>query len=151
MIDVISEIDNLIETTSFLIDSFPEQIPQKEDKRYLDVEEYFQMHRTEINKKLTNILLKLYCYYDFLISLGDEVIENPAPSQLVSLINHCFEGEWRSRDYINVILPECHSMIILNGDDLYMTLYNPDERLKGIIFSLVHAEGLFLYKAHREP
>lgn len=94
---------------------------------------------------------KILLYYDFLISAGDDVIENPAPSQLVSLIDHCFEGEWRSRDYINVILPECHSMIILNGDDLYMTLYNPDEQLKDIVFSLVHAEGLFFYKAHREP
>ena len=44
-----------------------------------------------------------------------------------------------------------HSMIILNGDDLCMTLYNPDEQLKDIVFSLVHAEGLFFYKAHREP
>lgn len=147
MIDVISEIDNLIETTPFLIDIFPEQIPPKEDKRYFDIEEYFQMHRTEFNKKLTHILLKLYCYYDFLISAEDAIIENPTPSQLLSLINHCFEGEWRSRDYINVILPECHSMIILNGDDLYMTLYNPDERLKGLISSLVYAEGLFFYKA----
>ena len=151
MIDVISEIDYLIEKTPFLIDIFPEQIPPKADNRYFEIEDYFQSHRAELNGKLTNILLKLYCYYDFLISAGDNVIENPAPSQLVSLIDHCFEGEWRSRDYINVILPECHSMIILNGDDLYMTLYNPDEQLKDIVFSLVHAEGLFFYKAHREP
>lgn len=149
MIDVISEIDHLIETTPFLIDIFPEQIPQKENNRYLDIEGYFQVHRDEFNKKLTNILLKLYCYYDFLISAGDDVIENPAISQLVSLIDRCFEGEPRSRDYINIILPECHSMIILNGDDLYMTLYNPDERLKGLISSLVHTEGLFFYEAYR--
>ena len=148
MINVISEIDHLIETTPFLVDIFPEQISKKEE-RYFDIEGYFEVHRTEFNKKLTNILLKLYCYYDFLISAGNDVIENPAVSQLVSLIDRCFEGEPRSRDYINVILPECHSMIILNGDDLYMTLYNPDERLKGLISSLVHAEGLFFYEAYR--
>ena len=101
-------------------------------------------------KKLTNILLKLYCYQDFLISAGDAVIENPAPGQLTDLIDHCFEGEWRSREYINVILPECHSMIILNGDDLYMTLYDPEERLTDLVSSLAHAEGLFFYKARRE-
>ena len=151
MLDVISEIDLLIEKTSFLIDIFPERIPPKADNRYFEIEEYFQGQRAELNRKWTNILLKLYCYYDYLISAGDVVLENPAPSKLVSLIERCFEGEWRSRDYINVILPECHSMIILNGDDLYMTLYNPDERLKDIIFRLVHAEGLFFYKAHREP
>ena len=151
MIDVISEIDHLIEKTQFLIDIFPKQIPPKADNRYFEIEDYFQSHRAELNRKLTNILLKLYCYNDFLISAGDDMIENPAPSQLVSLIDHCFEGEWRSRDYINVILPKCHSMIILNGDDLCMTLYNPDEQLKDIVFSLVHAEGLFFYKAHREP
>lgn len=77
------------------------------------------------------------------------MIENPAPSRLVSLIGHCFEGECGTRAYINVILPECHSMIILNGDDLYMTLYNPDERLKRLISSLARAEGLFFYEAHK--
>ena len=59
MIDVISEIDRLIEKPHFLIDIFPEQIPPKADNRYLEMEEYFQRHRAELNRKLTNILLKL--------------------------------------------------------------------------------------------
>lgn len=151
MFDVISEMDALIETTPFFIDIFPEQIPAKNHKRYFEVEEYFQTHRTAFNQKLTRILLKLYCYYDFWVSAEDDVIENPAPSQLVSLIGHCFEGPWRSRDYINVMVPECRSMVILNGDDLYMTLYDPDERLRDLVSGLAHAEGLFFYRAHREP
>ena len=37
-------------------------------------------------------------------------------------------------------------MIILNGDDLYMMLYNPDDELKALVKELAHSEGLFFTK-----
>ncbi len=40
-------------------------------------------------------------------------------------------------------------MIILNGDDLYMMLYNPDDELKALVKELAHSEGLFFYEAQR--
>ena len=144
--DIISKIDELIELPSFLIDIFPKDVPRKNANRYFDVEEYFQ-HQGQHSEKFVRILLTLYCYYDFVVSAQEEVMENPTPNQLVCLINHCFEGEYRSRDYINIILPECNSMMILNGDDLYMILKNPDERLKELVSDLAHAEGLFFYQA----
>lgn len=148
--DVISKIDELIEGPVYRIDIFPDTAPQKSDSRYFEVEKFFQHDRTEIDRKLTNILLKLYCYYDFWISAWQsehEVFENPDAGQLTSLIKHCFAGEWKSRDYINIILPECNSMIILNGDDLYMGVYHPSECLKGLIRELAQSEGLFFCKA----
>lgn len=64
-------------------------------------------------------------------------------------IERCFDGEPRKRDYINIILPRVNAMIILNGDDLYMMLYNPDDELKALVKELAHSEGLFFYEAQR--
>ncbi len=48
---------------------------------------------------------------------------------------------------MNIILPGCDAMMILNGDDLYMILCNPDQRLRELAAQLADAEGLFFYKA----
>lgn len=151
--DVISKIDELIEGPVYLVDIFPSTVLPKADNRYFEVEEFFQHNREEIDRKFTSILLKLYCYYDFWISAWrseHEVFENPDLGQLTSLIKRCFSGEWKSREYINIILPECNSMIILNGDDLYMGVYNPSEFLKSLILELAQSEGLFFRKASED-
>lgn len=147
MDDIISKIDELIEKTCYLIDIFPCTVPETPDRRYFMVEEYFQKNRTEWNRKFCNLLLKLYCYYDFWVSAGEKLVKNPEPDLLAEWIWHCFEGDWRKRDYINIILPACNAMLILNGDDLYMTLYNPDKQLLDMISQLAGAEGFWVYKA----
>ena len=147
MSDIIAKIDELIENPCYLIDIFPYTVPKTLNKRYVAIEEYFQKNRKEWNGKFCSLLLKLYCYYDFWVSAGEKLAKNPEPNLLTKWIQHCFEGDWRERDYINIILPDGNAMLILNGDDLYMRLYNPDEQLKNLISQLTKAEGFFFYKA----
>ena len=146
MLNIVSRIDELLEKPRYLIDIFPRTVPETQDRRYFLVEEYLQNSRTEINEKFKRLLLKLYCYYDFWVSAGEKCSKNPEPGLLAEWICHCFEGDWRERDYINIILPDCNAMIILNGDDLYMTVYNPNHQLEELIVQLAGAEGLFFYK-----
>lgn len=148
--DINSRIDELIEKPRWLIDIFPRSIPPGDVGRYLAVEERFQRHRKGINRRFSNLLLKLYCYYDFAVSHSDGCVEDPSPKKLLRLIERCFEGEPRQRDYINILLPRAGAMIILNGDDLYMTMYGPDDELKALTAELAHAEGLFFYEAPRD-
>lgn len=147
MDDILTKIDDLIEKPHYLIDIFPRTVPETPDRRYFAVEEYFQKNRMDWNKKFCNLLLKLYCYYDFWVSAGEKLVKNPEPDLLAGWIWHCFEGDWRERDYINIILPDCNAMVILNGDDLYMILYNPDKQLMDIVTQLAGAEGFFVYPA----
>ena len=147
MVDIISKIDELLEKPCYLIDMFPSTVPKAADQRYFDVEEYFQNHREALDEKFCRILLKLYCYHDFWISAGNENMKNPSVNQLVELIRHCFAGSWKNRDDINIILPGCDAMVILNGDDLYMILCNPDPPLQKLVSQLAAAEGLFFYQA----
>lgn len=147
--DINSCIDELIEQPLWLIDILPRTVPPAAAERHQAVEEYFQRHRKGIDRRFTNLLLKLYCYYDFAVSHSDGCVENPSPKKLVRLIEHCLEGEPRQRDYINIMLPRADAMIILNGDDLYMMLYGPDDELKALTGQLARAEGLFFYEAPR--
>ena len=150
---VISKIDELIKGPVYLVNIFPDTVPSKPDNRYFEIENFLQNNREEIDRKFMSILLKLYCYYNFWISawlLEHEAFENPDLSQLISLIKRCFVGKWKSREYINIILPECDSMIILNGDDLYVSVYHPSEHLKSLISDLSQSEGLFFRKVPEE-
>ncbi len=147
MADMISKIDELIAKPCYLIDIFPYTVPETADRRYFMVEEYFQRNRQEWNEKFRRLLLKLYCYYDFWCLFGEELAENPKPDLLAEWIGHCVEGDWKERDHINIILPACNAMMILNGDDLYMSVYNPDGQLMDLISQLAAAEGFFFYEA----
>lgn len=147
MDDIISKIDELIEKPCYLIDIFPYTVPTAAGRRYFAIEEYFQANRREWDEKFRRLLLKLYCYYDFWVSFGEESAKNPEPHLFAGWIQECFKGNWRERDYMNIILPECNAMVILNGDDLYLRLYNPDKRLMELVSQLAGAEGFFFYKA----
>lgn len=151
MTDIIEKIDELIGKPRYLIDIFPGTVPQTDDRRYFEIEEIFQQNRKELNEKFCRIILKLYCYYDFWVSAGDGSVKNPRPEQLVQWVYRCFAGDWRERDYINIILPACDAMVVLNGDDLYMILCNPDRQLMELVPRLAGAEGLFFYKAPESP
>lgn len=137
-------IEELMEKKAYLIDIFPKAVPRKADNRYFAVEKFFQQNRSELERKLTAIILKLYCYYDLTVVIDDSITENPQVEELTVLLKKCFSGEL---GYINIFLPECEAMLSLNYGDLYMTAYNVSGKLKELLSQLVNAEGLFFYEA----
>ncbi len=142
--ELIDRIDALVDKKAYLIDKFPKTVPQKADNRYFAVEKYFQQNRSEFERKLTAIILKLYCYYDLTVVIDDNITENPQAEELTVLLEKCFNGEL---GYINIVLPECEAMLSLSYGDLYMTAYNVSGELKNLLAQLVNAEGLFFYAA----
>lgn len=143
-LELSDRIDALMDKKAYLIDIFPKTVPQKTDNRYFAVEKYFQQNRVEFERKLTAVILKLYCYYDLTIVIEDGITENPQAEELIVLLEECFSGELR---YINIVLPECEAMLSLNYGDLYMTAYNVSGELIELLAQLVSAEGLFFYEA----
>ncbi len=136
-------IDALIDKNTYLIDIFPKTVPRKADNRYFAVEKYFQQNRSEFERKLTAIILKLYCYYDFTVITEDSAAENPQAEELLVLLKKCFGGDI---GYINIIMPECDAMLSLSSGDLYMTAYNVSGELKDMLSQLACSEGLFFYE-----
>lgn len=146
--DILSRIETLIEKSAFLIDIFPKTIPQREDNRYFVIEKYFQNRRTETDQKFLNILLKLYCYYNFIINYTPEkLLENTSPDQVLAFLDSFVMGKNQITDFLNIFLPECDALLVLNRNDLYITVYNPDSHLKKLLSQLAYSEGLFFYKA----
>lgn len=142
--ELIDRIDALMDKKAYLIDIFPKTVPQKADNRFFAVEKYFHQNRSELERKLIAVILKLYCYYDFTVVIEDNITDNPQVDVLTVLLKKCFSGEL---GYINIVLPECEAMLALNYGDLYMTAYNVSGELMELLAQLVNAEGLFFYEA----
>ena len=137
MDNILSKIDGLLEKPCYLIDIFPRTVPETPDRRYFAVEEIFQRSRPELVERFCRILLKLYCYYDFLLVDGAACTENPAPAALLE----------RAAGDLTLLLPVCGALVMLSGDDLYLRVYHPDRRLAELLAQLAGAEGLFFYRA----
>ncbi len=137
-------IEELLDKRPHLIDIFPRRVPQKADDRYFAAEKYFQQNRADLDRKLTNIILKLYCYYDMTAVTADNSVKDPDVSELVTLLYSCFSG---GVGYVNILLPEHEILLTLNSDDLYMAVYNAQGEAAELISQLVSAEGLFFREA----
>lgn len=136
-------IEQLFDKNAYLIDIFPERVPEKSDGRYFDVERYFQQNRSCIDRSFINVILKLYCYCDVIAVTQDGKYECPETEKLIDMLERCLCGE---TGFVNMFLPEYDALIALNRDDLYMTVYNADGKLVELIARLVSAEGLFFYE-----
>ncbi len=141
--EIPSRIEELLERPWWVIDLLPYQVPEESLGQYFAIEEYFL--KDPQNKRLrqcfVQILLKLNCYYDFLIYRNDEIIRNPSPEQLEEMI-------LQNTDIVDIILEE--AMIVVRYDDTYMTVYDPDEKLLNILKPLATSNGLFLWKPDQE-
>ena len=137
----------LLNKPYWVIDILPEQVPEDSAGRYFAIEHYFlqQPGITDIHNRFTAVLLKLNCYYDFLVCLSDQEqqICNPEPERLVSWIN-------AEQKDLCILLAGENVLITLNHDDTCMTVYNPSEALINRIRSLATVHGLFLWQPNRE-
>ncbi|MBO4827602.1 MAG: hypothetical protein J5506_10310 [Prevotella sp.] len=143
-------IDDYLEKPCWVIDILPKQVPANSPGQYFRVEKFFlcQPQADAICRKFINLLVKLNCYYDLEVCrLNNQTTTNPAPEDL---------AEWMlERKLIYVLLAPCppvegeseeRAMIGFQGDDHYMTLYNPNAELLELVRLLAASEGLFVWK-----
>ena len=139
-------LETLLNKPYWVIDIFPEQVPENSAGQYFAIEQYYlQSGITDIHRRFAAVLLKLNCYSDFLVCLPDQEqqICNPEPERLVSWINA------EQKDLCIVLAGE-DILITLNHDDTYMTVYNPSESLINRIRNLAMAHGLFFWQPNQE-
>ena len=133
--------ESLMEKPYWVIDILPEQIPGERAERYFAAEKYWLQSPalTDIRQRFTDVLLKLNCYSDYQVCFADadQYVCNPAPELLASWI-------LTGKEDLCIVLPGEDSLITLNHDDLYMTVYHPSEKLLDRIRQLVSSSGLFL-------
>ncbi len=128
-------IDELLQTSYWIIDILPEQVAVNSPGQYFTIEKYYlsEPRFTAIKQKHIDLILKLNCYRD--ISLDEERTINPAPERIAD--------EMRRR-YVYIMTDD--AMILSEPDDTHMTIFNPDEKLLELIKRIAAGEGLFVWK-----
>ncbi len=142
-------IDDYLEMPYWIIDILPRRVSKEDGGRYFKVEEYFLKHPevSQLRQKFCNILLKLNCYYDIHVCHDTESWQkNPEPADLVRMVTMCMSEERANSCPLYILIPATDTMIGINGDDTYMTLYHPTEELLQLLRLLVTTEGLFLWQ-----
>ena len=133
--EVKKTVEDLLQSSYWIIDILPSQVPEDSPGQFFSVEEYFlQGDRIEeIKQKHIDLVLKLNCYRD--ISISDETVVNPLPQH--------FADEMKKR-VLYIMLGE--SMILSEPDDTHLTVFNPDSQLLELIRQIASGEGLFVWK-----
>ena len=130
------QIECLLKKSFWVVDFLPEQVSAERSKQYFAVEEFCGKGRyiNQLYQKFTYLVIKLSCYFD--------IDGNPSPKIIFESVNGC-----TTNGYANFLFADEDVLVTLNGGDLYMTVYNPNERFLHLLRSLVASEGLFLRKS----
>ena len=136
-------IDDFFDKEFWVVDFLPKQVPENADGRFFSVEQYYlEPYRYAVlREQFSEILLKLYCYYDLQLFVDDdsEGIANPDPELLASHIKD-------NQGNLCILIGASEGLITLSRDDTHMTVYAPSEDLLELIRMLADAVGLFVWK-----
>ncbi len=155
--DVSSLIDDLINKPYWIVDILPERVPEDSPGQYFAVEQYYlaDLQRTAIHRKYAEMILKLNCYFDIIVSTdagnpweenpdSDADIsweKNPTPERLADLITNI-----DPTGTIYVLFKEENTLIVINGDDTYMTVCNPSREILNKLQQLAVGEGVYIWR-----
>ena len=135
-------VDTLMEKPYVLIDVLPKQVPAESPGRYFTVEKYFLTKIDTLCRKFAEVLIRLNCYRDLLVSTdGEAWNEDFSPEDLI----RSFEDAASAHSPLFILIRPADALIGFSGDDHYITLYNPDAELVDLTRSLASAEGLFVW------
>lgn len=131
-------LEALLEKPYAVVDILPKQVPADSPGQYFAVEDWYLQHIGALRQKYAHVLLKLNCYYDFCLVSETEERINPAPEILLDAVMH-------NTGTLNILTGPDISLITLNHNDTYMTVYDPSDELKDLLAKLALSEGLFLW------
>jgi hypothetical protein len=136
-------IEAFFEKEYWVVDFLPKQVPENGGGMFFSVEQYYLEHSryAVLREQFSDILLKLYCYYDLRLFMDDETegFLNPNPELLAS---HIMDNQHN----LCILIGASEALITLGRDDTNLTVYAPSENLLELIRMLAGAVGLFVWK-----
>jgi len=140
-------LDDFFDKAYWVVDFLPKQVPENAGGRFFSVEQYYlePSRYAVLREQFSDILLKLYCYYDLWLFVNDDTedIANPEPELLASHIKD-------NQGNLCMLIGASEALITLGRDDTNMTVYAPSEDLLELIRTLAGAVGLFVWKANQD-
>lgn len=136
-------VERLIEQPHWVIDLLPERVSQDSSGQFFTVERYYleEPQHTCLCHRFADVLLKLNCYHDLLVSHDGEWVKNPDPATLATWLN-----ESLGNGHLCALVDDGESLITASGGDTHMTLYGPSPALLELVGKLATASGLFLWQ-----
>lgn len=133
------DIDDYFDRPCWVVDFLPSRVPKDGGGRFFAVEEYYLSDpRAAVMKEcFVDVLLKLYCYYDFTVTEGEKEINNPPPADLVGMADKP----------LTIFIMSEDSLITYDPEDSHMTVYSPTAALLEKLGALAGAAGLFLWRS----
>ncbi len=132
--------EELLALPYWLVDVLPEQVPAEGPGRFFAVEERLLAEAERRAGQFCSLLLKLYCYCDLTAVGRAGALRNPPPAVLEGAVRRCVLDRRRS---LRLYVDGGRALIALCGDDLHMTVYGVDSRLRRLLGALAASEGLF--------
>ncbi len=128
-------IDELLQTTYWIIDILPKQVPPDSPGQFFVVEKYFleAPQLAAVKRRHGDLILKLNCYRS--VSLDEETAIDPPPERIIESV---------LTRYVNIRVGD--ALIVSAPDELYLTVYGPDEPLLELLAALSVGEGLYLWR-----
>ena len=139
----------LLEGQYWIVDILPEQVSADAAGQYFAVERYFlQPERiASLRRKYAEILLRLNCYYDMVVSFDScaswEI--NPDPENFVERV-----AGLSGNNFLRAVFEQQNAMIDYDHNETYLTLYDPGSALLEKVRALAIAEGLFIWSPPQE-
>ena len=136
-------LDDFFDKEFWVVDFLPKQVPENAGGRFFSVEEFYlePSRYAVMRERFSDLLLKLYCYYDLRLFVDDDTegLANPDPELFV---NHIKDNQVN----LCIFVGASEGLITLSRDDTNMTVYAPSEDLLELIRMLADAVGLFVWK-----
>lgn len=139
-------LDIFFEKEYWVVDFLPKQVPENAGGRFFSVEDYYlePSRYTDLRERFCEVLLKLYCYYDLRLFIGDDTegFFNPEPEMLADLVKG-------NQGNLCILVGASEALVTLGRDDTCLTVYAPSEDLLELIRALAEAVGLFVWKPQK--
>ena len=150
--EITDQIEQLLEEKAWVIDILPEQVPAERNRQYAMLEAYYADERKteQFAGRLSSILTKLYCYHDLLLYWPDDEssTDQPSMAEIEAAVQRCLLSEEKRDAMLDIlVMGDRPALIMLCRQDLYMSVYGPDEQLRQLLERLALAEGLFVRPA----
>ena len=138
-------INRLLNKKYYIIDYLPMQVPKDSEGQFFEVELYLlnNMERYGLQDRFVSIILKVMCYYSTSVLIKEEWTEQPSPDVMVTIVERMMKNHSGT---MNVLLPEKDVLLVVDGDCLNMTVYNPDDELCILLKDIAASEGMFFRK-----
>ena len=137
-------VEGLLEKPCWVIDMLPMRVPQDSAGQFFNVEQYYlqEPQHERLCRRFADVLMKLNCYHDLLVSHDDEWVKNPAPEALVAWLTTSLQN-----GHMCMLINDGDALVTASGGDIHVSLYNPSEQLLQLVAQLAAADGLFLWKS----